>query len=80
MSSSHAWVLSMDFGCSQLPTYASKCRGSCMSCHPQHQLALPKRHGDDWRRAVREEARPFYTSWFEYSLSAINVLPENLSS
>ena len=30
---------------------------------------------DDWRRTVAEEAEPYYTSWFPYSLSGINLLP-----
>ena len=36
----------------------------------------PQAAWDDWRNAVREEAEPSYTSWFEYTLSEVRLLPE----
>ena len=36
----------------------------------------PQEVWDDWRRTVGEEAKPDYTSWFPYSLSGLNLLPE----
>ena len=36
----------------------------------------PQEAWDEWRRDIRETAKPDYTSWFEYSLSGINLLPE----
>ena len=31
---------------------------------------------DDWRSAVREEAKPKFSGWFPYSLSGVSLLPE----
>ena len=36
----------------------------------------PQEAWNAWRRTVHEEAKPYHTSWFEYSLSGINLLPE----
>ena len=36
----------------------------------------PQAAWDDWRSAVREEAEPSYTSWLEYTLSEVRLLPE----
>ena len=37
---------------------------------------VPQQAWDDWRRSVREEAHPYYTGYFAYSLSGITLLPE----
>ena len=36
----------------------------------------PQEAWEAWRKAVRKEARPAYDSWFDYSLSEIQLLPE----
>ncbi len=43
---------------------------------PTISISVPQEAWDNWRGAVREEAKPYYTSWFEYSLSGIHLLPE----
>ena len=37
----------------------------------------PQAAWDAWREAVREEAKPYYESLFEYALSGIQLLPES---
>ena len=36
----------------------------------------PRPAWDNWRKAVHDEAVPYYTSWHDYTLSDVNVLPE----
>ena len=36
----------------------------------------PQAAWDDWRNAVHEQVEPLYTSWHEYTLSGIQLLPE----
>ena len=43
---------------------------------PDSPDGVPQQAWDDWREAVREEAKPSFSSWFTYELSAIRLLPE----
>ena len=36
----------------------------------------PRAAWDDWRNSVHEQVEPWYTSWHEYTLSGIQLLPE----
>ena len=43
---------------------------------PDAPAGIPQQAWDDWREAAREEAKPSFSSWFEYELSGIRLLPE----
>ncbi|MCY4004186.1 MAG: DUF3883 domain-containing protein [Rhodospirillales bacterium] len=43
---------------------------------PDAPEGIPQQAWDDWREAAREEAKPSFSSWFEYELSGIRLLPE----
>ncbi len=36
----------------------------------------PQAAWDDWRNAVREHAKPYFSGWHEYTLSEVQLLPE----
>ena len=43
---------------------------------PNEPPGIPQQAWYAWREATREEAKPYYSSWFEYELSGIQSLPE----
>ena len=43
---------------------------------PHAPAGIPQQAWDDWREAAREEAKPSFSSWFQYELSRIRLLPE----
>ena len=53
-----------------------------MSGYGDHRLPstppfnTPQKAWDNWRDAVRKEAKPYYNGWFEYELSNVLILPE----
>lgn len=53
-----------------------------MSGYGDHQLPstppinTPQKAWDNWCEAAREEAKPYYSGWFEYELSNVLILPE----
>ena len=60
----------------QTPDIRFNMQGSIYELPSTAPTDTPQEAWDDWRRSVQEEAKPYYTSWFEYSLSGVNLLPE----
>lgn len=58
---------------SDIPFYM---QGSQYELPPAPPSGTPQEAWDEWRNAVHAEARPYYASYFAYSLSGIALLPE----